>query len=195
MPKLGMEPIRKAALVKATIYEIGESGLLDITVSKIARRAGMSPALAHHYFGSKEEIILAALRHVMGAYGAGVLQALAGATTPRGRLRAILVASFAPDSFQPEVVAAWLNFWVLAQRVAPARRLLTIYERRLQSNLLACLRPLVGVRAPDLAETIGAMIDGAYLRQALRREADGGAAALALVWGMVEREIGVGPEV
>ena len=50
MPKLGMEPIRKAALVKATIVEIGRTGSLDVTVSQIAKRAGMSPALAHHYF-------------------------------------------------------------------------------------------------------------------------------------------------
>ena len=48
MPKLGMEPIRREALVKATIAEIGAAGSLDVTVSQIARRAGMSSALAHH---------------------------------------------------------------------------------------------------------------------------------------------------
>ena len=65
MPKLGMEPIRKAALVQATIAEIGRAGSLDVTVAQIARRAGMSSALAHHYFGSKEQIFLAAMRHVL----------------------------------------------------------------------------------------------------------------------------------
>ena len=40
MPKVGMEPIRKAALVKATIAEIGRAGSLDVTVSQIAKRAG-----------------------------------------------------------------------------------------------------------------------------------------------------------
>ena len=47
MPKLGMEPIRRAALVKATIDEIGAVGNLDVTVSNIAKRAGMSSALAN----------------------------------------------------------------------------------------------------------------------------------------------------
>ena len=46
MPKLGMEPIRKAALVKATITEIGRAGSLDVTVSQIAKRAGMSTVAA-----------------------------------------------------------------------------------------------------------------------------------------------------
>ena len=77
MPKLGMEPIRKDALIKATIVEIGRSGSLDVTVSQIAKRAGMSSALAHHYFGSKEEIFLAAMRHILSLYGAEVRGALA----------------------------------------------------------------------------------------------------------------------
>lgn len=70
MPKLGMEPIRKAALVKATILEIGRLRSLDVTVTQIAKRAGMSSALAHHYFGSKDEIFLAAMRHILTIYAA-----------------------------------------------------------------------------------------------------------------------------
>ena len=65
VPKLGMEPIRREALVSATITEIGQQGTLDVTVAQIARRAGMSSALAHHYFGSKQDIFLAAMRHVL----------------------------------------------------------------------------------------------------------------------------------
>ncbi len=176
-----VEPIRKAALVEAAISEIGRAGSLDVTVSQIARRAGMSAALAHHYFGSKEEMFLAAMRHVLTVYGAEVRGALAAAEGPEARLTAILRASFGPANFRPEVVAAWLNFWVLAQTVPQARRLLRIYESRLRSNLTACLRPLAGNRAPQLAETAGALIDGVYLRQALARTAPDGKAAVAMI--------------
>ena len=72
MPKLGMEPIRRAALVKATIAEIGDAGSLDVTVSRIAKRAGMSSALAHHYFGGKDQIFEAAMRHILRDYGQAV---------------------------------------------------------------------------------------------------------------------------
>ena len=65
MPKLGMEPIRRDALVKATIAEIGAAQSLDVTVGQIARRAGMSSALAHHYFGGKDQIFLAAMRYIL----------------------------------------------------------------------------------------------------------------------------------
>lgn len=178
MPKVGMEPIRKDALVKATISEIGRAGSLDVTVSQIARRAGMSPALAHHYFGSKEEMFLAAMRHILTLYGAEVRGALASVHGPEARLRAILSASFSPGNFRREAVSAWLNFWVLAQTVPQARRLLAIYQRRLRSNLLSCLVPLAGSKAPALADGLGALIDGLYLREVLKSGAPDGAAAV-----------------
>eukprot|EP01036_Dinobryon_divergens_P045349 gene45349-60579_t len=155
MPKLGMEPIRKDALVKATITEIGRTGSLDVTVSQIAKRAGMSSALAHHYFGSKEDMFLAAMRHVMTIYGAEVRGALSVAQTPMERIEAIVVASFSPANFRREAVGASLNFWVLAQTVPQAKRLVAVYQRRLKSNLLVGLRPLAGARAEAIAEGLG----------------------------------------
>ncbi len=189
MPKLGMEPIRKEALVKATIVEIGRAGSLDVTVAQIARRAGMSPALAHHYFGSKEDMFLAAMRHILTLYGAEVRGALALADGPEARLRAVLRASFSPGNFRREAVGAWLNFWVLAQTVPQARRLLAVYQRRLRSNLLAGLRPLAGARAPALADGLSALIDGLYLREVLKSGPPDGAAAAAVALGYLTREL------
>jgi TetR/AcrR family transcriptional regulator, transcriptional repressor of bet genes len=177
MPKLGMEPIRKQALVNATIVEIGRAGSLDVTVSQIAKRAGMSSALAHHYFGSKEDMFLAAMRHVLTVYGAEVRGALAVAVGPDARLRAILTASFSATNFRRDVVGAWLNFWVLAQTVPAARRLLRVYRGRLRSNLLACLRPRADAEA--VADGLGALIDGLYLREVLKEGTADGAAAVA----------------
>jgi TetR/AcrR family transcriptional regulator, transcriptional repressor of bet genes len=189
VPKLGMEPIRKAALVKATITEIGRAGSLDVTVSQIAKRAGMSSALAHHYFGSKEDMFLAAMRHILTLYGAEVRGALALAEGPQGRVKAVLAASFSPANFRREAVGAWLNFWVLAQTVPQARRLLAIYQRRLRSNLLAGLRPLAGAKAEALADGLAALIDGLYLREGLKSGAPDGAAAVVTAMDYLECQI------
>ncbi len=185
MPKLGMEPIRRAALVKATIDEIGAVGNLDVTVSNIAKRAGMSSALAHHYFGGKEQIFLAAMRHTLGVYAAEVRGALAKATGHRARLEAVISASFGSTNFQPQVIAAWLNFYVLAQTSPEAHHLLRIYQRRLHSNLLYDLRPLIGTKADAAAQRLAGLIDGLYLRQGLARtmptDTDATAQVLALL--------------
>ncbi|MDE9450872.1 transcriptional regulator BetI [Aliiroseovarius sp. Z3] len=177
MPKVGMEPIRRGALVQATIHEIGRAGSLDVTVTQIAKRAGVSSALAHHYFGGKEQIFLAAMRHILTIYGAQVRVALFGLTAPRDRLEAIIRANFEAGNFRPEVISAWLNFYVLSQSNDGARRLLRVYQHRLHSNLVHALRPLVGDDAHDVADTLASMIDGLYIRHALREDTPSGARA------------------
>ncbi len=166
MPKVGMEPLRRAALVDATIGMIGETGSLDVTVSQIAKRAGMSSALAHHYFGGKDQIFLAAMRHILTEYSAEVRSALKAAKTPEDRLAALIDANFAETCFEPAAVSAWLNFYVQAQSSEAAARLLRVYQKRLDSNLRHALRVHVADPAP-IARALAAMIDGVYLRAAL----------------------------
>jgi TetR/AcrR family transcriptional repressor of bet genes len=189
MPKLGMEPIRRAALVDATIAEIGQQGSLDVTVAQIARRAGMSTALAHHYFGGKDQMFLAAMRHTLTLYGAEVRGALAMAPTPRARVEAVIRAGFGPANFRPAVIAAWLNFYVLARTVPEAKRLLAIYHARLRSNLVHDLKPLAGDRARDIADRIAGLIDGLYLHEGLSPRPPDGKRAAALVLAALDREL------
>lgn len=179
MPKLGAEPIRKAALINATIYEIGRAGSLDVTVAQIARRAGMSAALAHHYFGSKEQMFLQAMRYILRVYGNSVRMSLPGRGL-RGRLDVIVEASFAPENFQRETISAWLNFYALALHNPEAGRLLRVYHRRLRSNLIVSLRPLTD-NPVAMAETIGALIDGVYLRAVLKPGSPDPKAAMAIM--------------
>ncbi|WP_424984521.1 choline-binding transcriptional repressor BetI [Microbulbifer sp. S227A] len=165
MPKIGMEPVRREALVKATIAEIGTAGSLDVTVSQIARRAGMSSALAHHYFGGKEQIFLAAMRRILSDFGAEVCAELRRAR-PETRAEAVIRACFAPSCFTPQTISAWMTFYVLARNNAQALRLWQIYQARMRSNLIHALRPLV--RDPGgAAKTLIALIDGLYIRAAL----------------------------
>jgi TetR/AcrR family transcriptional repressor of bet genes len=168
MPKTGMEPIRRKALTDAAIEAIGARGSMDVTMSDIAGRAGVSPALAHHYFGSKEQLITASIRALLRELKHDAAQALRSARTHRGRVSAIIAVSFSDQQFSDDVVAAWLAFYVDAQRAPEIRRLLTVYARRLHSNLMSGLTPLAGGGdAERIAEGAAAMIDGLYIRKAL----------------------------
>lgn len=180
MPKIGAEPIRKAALIKAAIRSVGRSGSLDVTVAQIAREAGMSSALAHHYFGSKTRIFLAAMRQILTDYRDAVRLRMKAAGTAQQRLDAIIEASFEGANFDRDTIAAWLNFYALALVEPEAARLLHVYRHRLRSNLLTVLRPLAPGRAEALADTLGALIDGVYLRAALSSRMDHGAAELMI---------------
>lgn len=169
MPKLGMEPVRRKALVDAALKTIGSHGSLDVTMSDIAREAGVSPALAHHYFGSKQQLLVATIQNLLNHLRKDAVAALQAAHTQRERVSALIRVSFQADQFAPETVAAWLAFYVEAQRSQEMRRLLVIYARRLHSNLVHALKCLACPSdATRIAEGTAALIDGLYIRQSLK---------------------------
>lgn len=190
MPRVGMEPVRKKALIEAAVETIGERGNLDVTMSEIARSAGVSAALAHHYFGGKDQLFLATMRHLLGEFGAGVRGLLVAADTPRGRVSAVIAQSFSPEQFSPATISAWLAFYVRAQSDPAARRLLAVYARRLHSNLVAALAGLVAhADAVRISEGIAAMIDGLYIRRALKDGPPDPASAVALLEDYVDTQL------
>lgn len=190
MPKIGMEPVRRKALIDATISTIGERGTLNVTVAEIAGRAGVSSALAHHYFGPKEELLQATMRQLLADLGRDAVSALRSAATPRERVSAVISVNFNAGQFREETVHAWLAFYVEAQNSPPLRRLLRVYARRLHSNLMSGLAPLVPrPEAERAAEAIAAMIDGLYIRRALRDGLPNPASATALVEDYVDAKL------
>lgn len=187
MPRLGAEPQRRRSLIDAAILTIGEQGSLDVSVRQIARRAGMSPALAFHYFGDKDEIVTQTMRHLLREFAAEVRARLVAADTPHARLQAIVAASFAESQFHRTTIAAWLVFYLRAYSSRPAARLLHVYTRRLRSNLIAGLRPLMASpHAEQTAEAIAALIDGLYVRHSLRNQGPDAAEAIAICNSLID---------
>jgi TetR/AcrR family transcriptional repressor of bet genes len=160
--------VRRKALISAAIDAIHENGMGQVTMGEIARRAGVSPALAHHYFGGKDQLLLATMRHLLTELGEEIQARLGEAKTPRERIAAVIRGNFAPGQFRPAVISAWLAFYVQAQSDPDARRLLRVYRRRLESNLLHPLRELTTrEQSVRIAETAAALIDGLWIRRSL----------------------------
>lgn len=189
-PRSGRPETRRRALIGAALREISDRGSLDVTVAQIAARAGVSSALAHHYFGAKEDLILATMRHLLSEFASGVAAALRGADGPRARLSAVVCASFAADQFHRATIGAWLAFYAKALSAPEAARLLAVYQRRLRSNLVVGLRAFIPrPRAVRVADGVGALIDGVYLRQALAGGPPDAHAAIALVEDYIDLQI------
>lgn len=191
MPRSPVETVRRRALIGAAIEAIHARGSLDVTVAQIARRAGVSSALAHHYFGGKEDLLLAAMHHLLRELGREVAASLRGVEDGRERLARIVAANFAPAQFRPQTVSAWLAFYVMAQGSPAAARLLRIYARRLHSNLADALaRLLPRAQADRVAEGAAALIDGLYIRRALRNGPPDRGSAISLVDDYLDAQIG-----
>ncbi len=182
MPRIGAEPERRRDLINAAIGAIGETGSLDVSVKQIAERAGMSSALAFHYFGGKEKIVSETMRFLLRELTREMRNGLKGKSDARARLEAIVEASFSAQQFNRKSIAAWLVFYVHAYSSKSAARLLNIYTRRLQSNLVHSYRRLLkNERAGrQAAEATAAIIDGVFIRHALRKAGPDRQEAIAL---------------
>ncbi len=168
MPKLGMGPVRRRQLIDATIISIHEYGLADTTVTRIAKKAGVSPGIVHHYFADKDELLFETMRDMLENLRREAVDRFKRAKTPNQRLFAIIDASFSRQQFSPEVVTAWLALYASSRNSPRLARILSLYHRRLCSNLVSALKQI----DPDenhhfQAEAIAALIDGLYLRAAL----------------------------
>jgi TetR/AcrR family transcriptional regulator, transcriptional repressor of bet genes len=168
MPKLGMGPIRRKQLVEAAIAVIHEEGFTNATVARIARRAGVSSGIVHHYFADKDDLLFATMRALLAELRRDTIGRQREASGPRERVNAIIDASFGDTQFDEQVFSAWLALYGNARQSERLQRILALYHRRLRANLMHDLTKLMPRNdAACLAEGIGAMIDGLWLRYAL----------------------------
>jgi betaine-aldehyde dehydrogenase len=162
------EDTRRRQLVEVTIDSLAELGYVGTTLAQIAIRAGVSTGLVAHYFGDKDGLLDATFRSLARRVGNQVRARLRQVSTPRGRIQAVIDANLAPEEFEQRTGTAWLAFWGQVLHVESLKRVQSVYQRRMLSNLRSSLKKLVPAdEAQRLAAMIAAMIDGVWLRAAL----------------------------
>ncbi|KML62137.1 transcriptional regulator BetI [Burkholderia stabilis] len=169
MPKVGMREIRRAQLIDATLRSIDEAGLPGTTLASVAQRANISTGIVSHYFGDKDGLLEATMRHVLrDLWSATTARRVAARKDPRARLRAIVAANFDDTQVSAPVMKTWLAFWSQSMHDPMLKRLQHVNTRRLHSNLCAeFAKALPRTKAREAASGLAALIDGLWLRGAL----------------------------
>jgi len=170
--------VRRAALIEAAVASLAARGLGAASVRDVAARAGVSPGLITHHFGSFAALLAEAYRHVAAEVDGRIEAALAAAgDDPERRFEAFLAASFQPSIVDRELLSAWLGFWGLVRRDKAAAAIHAetygAYRARLEGLLadLARVRPGGRVTDPRLgAIGLAAMLDGLWLELCLDPE-------------------------
>ncbi|MDN3525585.1 transcriptional regulator BetI [Halomonas sabkhae] len=173
MPKVGMEPIRRQQLIKATMAAIDDVGLADATVMRISRQAGVSAGIISHYFGGKDGLMEATMRQILNDLRDAVAARRRALSTPspRAHLEAIIDGNFDRTQVTGPVAKTWLAFWASSMHQPQLQRLQNVNDRRLYANLCHQFRRLMPCEtARDAARALAAMIDGLWLRGALTPE-------------------------
>lgn len=163
--------LRRAALVRATLDLIAESGLRGATVRAIAERAQVTQGLIRHYFSTKEDLVLAAYREHMAELNDQSMDSAGRAGTAQARLSALVVASVTPPVASSDAVGLWAGFITQVRR---DERMHEVHARtyhefrdRLQALIVAALaeegRAVETRQARRLAIACNAVIDGLWL--------------------------------
>src|SRR3972149_9036664 len=104
---------RRERVMEAALGVIAERGLAATRMSDISERAGMSPGHVLYYFGSKDRVLMEALRHVEDRMHEEAETELASIAPGPGRLRRLLELNL-PDGFADPTWTLWLEGWAVA---------------------------------------------------------------------------------
>lgn len=188
MPKVGMREVRRAQLIDATLLTIDEAGLAGTTLASVAQRANISTGIVSHYFGDKDGLLEATMRHILrDLWAATRRRRIAAKPQARARLRAVVAANFDVSQVSGPVMKTWLAFWSQSMHEPALRRLQHVNTRRLYSNLCAeFAKALPRGAARRAASGLAAMIDGLWLRGALSGDPFDTRAALRLAHDYID---------
>jgi AcrR family transcriptional regulator len=90
------EQARRAQIVAAAIDTIAAEGYARASFARIARAAGLSSTgLISYHFASKQDLMDAVVRTVLGEFGAFVTDRMNAESGPAGELRAFIAANIA----------------------------------------------------------------------------------------------------
>jgi TetR/AcrR family transcriptional repressor of bet genes len=111
-PKVGMGPVRREQIVRATVRCLAREGYTRLTMKKVAREAGVSQGILHYYFADKRAILTATLDAVSRDLDRRVAAAQSRTgRDPAARLRALVRACLEVAVGRPEFWVVFVEFW------------------------------------------------------------------------------------
>ena len=108
MPKIVDHAVRRDEIALVACRMVAQHGFEQATVVRIAREAGYTTGMIAHYFDSKQEIILAALRLILKRMEERLAARSGG--VPPGLLE-LLAESLPLDEQRATECAFWIGFW------------------------------------------------------------------------------------
>ena len=81
---------RREDILRAALAAYGEKGLFNTRIEEVAAAAGIGKGTIYEYFRSKEELLSAAIRFEMEEMSEQIRRNIAGESTVRGKLKAIV---------------------------------------------------------------------------------------------------------
>ena len=117
-PATEQNEARRIEMLRAAAELICERGFGDTRIADVARRAGVSSALVIYYFGTRDRLLVDALRYSEESFYEGAEKMLAEVPSLRERLSLLIQWTCVPEGSDeiPGAWGLWFDLWAQAFR-------------------------------------------------------------------------------
>jgi AcrR family transcriptional regulator len=187
----------RTRILRAAVSCLADDGIDGVRIARVAQRAGVSTALVHYHFATREALLAEALEASFEVAGEGRANTKYGTGPALGRLRRKVEESLPFAGRRASEWGLWVELWLRAVR-EPALRATAadVYAQlhRSMRDLIAEGAEQGEFAAPDpdgTADRALALIDGFGVRALLGDPAMPVERAAAQVWMVLASELGV----
>jgi AcrR family transcriptional regulator len=189
---------RRTEMLHAAAELICERGFGDTRIADVAKRAGVSSALVIYYFGTRDRLLVDALRHSEVSFYEAAEAMLAEEKSLRERLSLLIEWTCIPsgDGEIPGAWGLWFDLWAQAFRhdeVKAGRIELDARWRRMIVDAIESADLHGDIDARMFALEFGALLDGLSIQVALEDPEVDSKVAYDIAMRFAERELDLPP--
>jgi AcrR family transcriptional regulator len=192
-------------ILEAACDLIAADGIDGVRIARVARRAGASTALVHHYFSTREDLLEQALLHSFDRVGDERFGDRRAESPPAGesateKLTRLINECLPLPGAQEQEWVLWVELWLRAVRDPSLRPVATRLYGRYRAWIAAAIREgtASGEFAPTdpraLADRVIALLDGFGIRALLGDPVVDADRARREVTEMLARELAIAPK-
>jgi AcrR family transcriptional regulator len=185
---------RRIQMLRAAAELICERGFSETRISDVAKRAGVSSALVIYYFGTRDRLLVDALRYSEESFYEAAEQMLAEVPSLRDRLSLLIQWTCVPEGKNeiPGAWGLWFDLWAQAFRhdeVKAGRVELDARWRRMIVDAVESAELESDVDARMFALEFSALLDGLSIQVALEDPEVDSKVAYDIAMRFAEREL------
>ncbi|WP_319435503.1 TetR/AcrR family transcriptional regulator [Mycobacterium sp. RTGN5] len=190
---------RRIQMLRAAAELICERGFGETRISDVAKRAGVSSALVIYYFGTRDRLLVDALRYSEESFYEAAERMLAEVPSLRDRLSLLIQWTCVPEAENeiPGAWGLWFDLWAQAFRhdeVKAGRVELDALWRRMIVDAVESAELESDVDARMFALEFSALLDGLSIQVALEDPEVDSKVAYDIAMRFAERELNLPPE-
>jgi AcrR family transcriptional regulator len=196
-PATEQNEARRIEMLRAAAKLICERGFGDTRIADVARRAGVSSALVIYYFGTRDRLLVDALRYSEESFYEAAERMLAEVPSLPERLSLLIRWTCLPDSTDeiPGAWGLWFDLWAQAFRHDEIKAGRAEQDARWRTMIIDALDSS-GLSSKDkrmFALEFGALLDGLSIQVALEDPEIDSEVAYDIAMRFAERELNLPP--